>query len=139
MDALADPPAGRVRFRFSHALTGWTGAVDVHVNGQVLANVRYGHEFPSVVFDARPAGRDSLVVVPTGEDPDGPFALWAERGADLFDADGAVEAILTHEPFDLYHGDIAGAYEVLLLDRGKKGGPAGPPSPIGPRGTTWRR
>jgi len=117
MDALAEPQGGEVRFRFFHALTGWTGAVDVHVNGRVLENVRYGHAIAPVLFDARPAGQDSLVVVPVGEDPDGPFALWESRGSDLFDGGTAYEAILTHEPFDLYHGDIAGDYELLLIEQ----------------------
>jgi hypothetical protein len=115
MDALADPPAGAVRFRFFHALAGWTGAVDVHVNGRVLANVRYGHETAPVLFDARSAGEDSLVVVPAGEDPGGPYALWADRGADLFDAGTPYEVVLVHEPLDLYYGDVAGRYRVIIL------------------------
>jgi len=114
MDALAPPPADRVRLRFSHALTGWTGAVDVHVDGEVLADVRYGHEFAPVTFFARAAGQDSLVVVPAGEDPDGPYVLWEARGEDLFAGGNAYEAFLVHEPFQSVHGDIAGAYEVVF-------------------------
>lgn len=114
MDVLADPPPGKVRFRFSHALTGRTGAVDVHVNGETLTNVRFGHESAAILFDAAPAGQDDLVVVPTGQDPNGPEVLWAARGDDLFDDGDAIDAFFAHKPHDLYYGDIVGTYEVLF-------------------------
>jgi len=117
VDALADPPTGQVRFRFSHALTGWTGAVDVHVNGEILENIRYGDESEPIVFDARVAGQDSLVVVPTGEDPDGPLALWGDRGDDIFDAGETIDAFLVHEPHLGVNGDVAGDYEVLFVQQ----------------------
>ena len=114
MDALAEPPALRVRFRFTHALAGWTGAVDVHVNGQVLSNVRYGHESADVAFYARDAGQDTLVVVPASLQPDGPYVLWSRRGADLFDEGDVVDAFFVHETHDPYRGDVTGDYRVIF-------------------------
>ena len=127
MDALSDPPLNQVRFRFSHALTGWTGAVDVHVNGEILTNVRYGHESEAILFDARAADQDTLIVVPTGQDPDGVHVLWNARGVDLFDEGDAVDAFFAHEPHDSYFGDIVGEYQVLIGSRVIQPQSAAPP------------
>jgi len=116
MDTLVDPSPDWVRFRFSHALTGSTGPIDVYVNGVVIANLSYGRASAPVDFPARAAGGDSLIVVPAGDPPDGPTVIWKNLGGDLFDADRTYDAFLAHKPQGGIHGDIFGAAEVLLPD-----------------------
>jgi len=112
---LAKPGVGRVQFRFVHALAGNPAAVDVHVNRKVLTNVAYGQADPAVVFDARPVGQDELIVVPTGEAPDGTNEIYKSIGHLLFFMDEHYDAVLGHHPKSLHIGDVVGSPAMVLI------------------------
>jgi hypothetical protein len=114
LDALAAPPAGQVAFRFTHALAGTPGSVDVHVNDQVIQNLVYGKASNTLVFSAREPDKDSLIVVPTGVDPAGGNTLIQIVDQSLFLADRDYEAILAHLPRLGFNGDINGGARLFL-------------------------
>ncbi len=116
MPALAAPAAGKVAFRFTHALAGAPGPVDVHVNGQIITNLVFGKASATVTFDARAAGEDTLIIVPTGVEPDGNNEIWKDTGSTTFLADRDYESIMAHNARDAFNGDINGTVQVFLLE-----------------------
>ena len=112
---LASPGYGKVQFRFVHALAGNPIPVDVHVNGEIITNVAFGSASAAVTFDARSAGQDSLLVVPTGVTPDGSNEILKSTGHILFFMDTHFDAIMSHHPRSVFDGDVSGQAVLLLI------------------------
>jgi hypothetical protein len=115
MTPLAKPGAGKVQFRFIHALAGNPVAVDVHVNGEVISNVSYGAVSAPVIFTARPVGQDELLVVPTGVTPDGSNEIFKSTGHLLFFMDEHYDGVLAHHPKSIYDGDVNGQAALVRI------------------------
>lgn len=115
MDALEAPAAGQVTLRAFHALAGNPVAVDVHVNGLVIAGLDFGEATPAVTFAARAADQDTLLIVPAGQEPDGSNEIIAARGISLFNADTRYELTVVHQTSGIYNGDVNGAARYSLF------------------------
>jgi len=116
LNPLASPGVSRVQLRFVHGLAGNPNPVDVHVNGEVIESVAYGSASTPVIFEARPVGQDSLLVVPAGVTPNGSNEIWKSTGQILFYMDSHYEAVLSHHANSLFDGDILGQASLLLVE-----------------------
>ena len=116
LDPLSTPGVGKAQFRLVHALAGNPIPVDVHVNGEVIANVAYGTQSPAVVFDTRPLGQDDLTIVPTGVTPDGTNEIWKSSGQILFAMNSHTDGVLAHYARSAYEGDVAGEAIVVFVE-----------------------
>jgi len=117
MDSLAAPTAGNVTLRAFHALAGNPMDVDIHVNGQVIANLGFGEASAPITFAARAADQDSLVVVPAGQMPGSGNDIYATRGSSLFSPGTRCELTLGHKTSGIYNGDVNGVVETSLYSQ----------------------